>query len=131
MTPEIIVFKEIVDQRGGLVALEEHKNIPFTLKRVYYIYGTPTDCRRGFHAHIALRQVAVCVKGTCTFLLDNGHGKVDVCLESPDKGLLIDKMVWHEMYDFSEDCILMVLASDIYCESDYIRDYNHFLKAVH
>ena len=74
--------------------------------------------------------MAVCISGTCKFLLDNGKKKINVLLDSPSKGLLIDEMIWHEMYDFSEDCVLMVLADDFYDESDYIRDYNDFLKMV-
>lgn len=130
MTPELIHFKEITDGRGGLVSLEQRQNIPFEIKRVYYIYGTPENVRRGFHAHKALEQVAVCVKGACTFLLDNGIVKVDCRLESSATGLYIGNNIWREMYDFTEDCVLMVLASELYDEADYIRDYDQFIKAV-
>lgn len=128
--PEFIHFKEIKDYRGGLVALEQGQNVPFEIKRVYYIYGTPANTRRGFHAHKALEQVAICVKGACSFLLDNGKGKVDCRLDSPAVGLYIGKNIWREMYNFTDDCVLMVLASELYDESDYIRDYNDFLKEV-
>ena len=127
MIPELVEFNEIVDQRGGLIALEEYRNIPFAFKRAYFIYDTPTNCRRGCHAHIALQQVAVCVKGSCSFLLDDGKKTVEVRLDSPARGLLIDKMVWHEMYDFSEDCVILVLASEVYDESDYIRNHDEFV----
>ncbi|MGY0217721.1 sugar 3,4-ketoisomerase [Endozoicomonadaceae bacterium StTr2] len=130
MKPEIIYFREIADDRGGLVALEELKNIPFEVKRVYYIYDTPAGIRRGFHAHKELQQVAVCVKGACSFLLEDSNGSCTVRLGSPNKGLLIDKMVWHEMYDFTDDCVLMVLASELYDESDYIRSYQDFSRLV-
>lgn len=130
MEPEFIHFKEITDSRGGLVALEQYQNIPFEIKRVYYIYGTPENTRRGFHAHRALKQVAICVKGACSFLLDNGREKIDCRLTSPTTGIYIGSMIWHEMYDFTDDCVLMVLASELYNEMDYIRDYEDFIEEV-
>lgn len=130
MEPEFIYFQEITDGRGGLVALEQNQNIPFSIKRVYFIYGTPANTRRGFHAHKALEQVAICVKGACSFLLDNGKEKTECRLDSPTSGLYIGSNIWHEMYDFTEDCVLMVLASDLYDEADYIRDYDQFLQAI-
>ncbi|MTI12233.1 WxcM-like domain-containing protein [Sansalvadorimonas verongulae] len=130
MEPKYIHFKEFADGRGGLVALEQNQNIPFEIKRVYYIYGTPENTRRGFHAHKDLEQVAICVKGACSFLLDDGREKIECRLDSPATGLLIDRMLWHEMYDFTDDCVLMVLASGLYDEADYIRGYGQFLKAI-
>jgi len=118
----------IGDERGALVSLESNKNIPFDIKRVYYIYGNKGDVARGFHAHKALKQVAVCVSGSCRFVLDDGEEKVEVILDKPDKGLKIEEGIWREMYDFSDDCVLMVLASDFYSESDYIRNYSEFLR---
>jgi len=116
------------DERGSLVALEGNRNIPFEIKRVYYIYGTQKGVARGFHAHKELKQVAICLSGSCRFVMDDGVKKNEVILNSPSQGLLIDVMQWHEMYDFSEDCILLVLASDIYDEADYIRSYDDFLQ---
>ena len=130
MQPQLIQFKEISDSRGGLVALEQNQNIPFDIKRVYYIYGTPENVRRGFHAHKAIEQVAICVSGACSFLLDDGREQVDFRLDSPSIGLYIGNNIWHEMYDFTEDCVLMVLASDYYDEADYIRDYDEFKRVV-
>jgi dTDP-4-dehydrorhamnose 3,5-epimerase-like enzyme len=119
------------DERGSLIAIEEFKNIPFEIKRVYYIFGTKKGIRRGLHAHKNLQQVAICVRGTCKFLLDNGKNKIkDIILDSPNKGLFIDKMIWREMYDFSDDCVLLVLANEYYDKNDYIRNYNEFLKKV-
>ncbi|MDR9766988.1 FdtA/QdtA family cupin domain-containing protein [Shewanella baltica] len=123
----LIDFPELGDPRGNLIALEANNNIPFDIKRVYYIYGTAHGVARGFHAHKALKQVAICLTGSCRFVMDNGVAKQDIILDSCKQGLLIDIMQWHEMYDFSDDCILLVLASDIYDESDYIRDYISFL----
>lgn len=118
------------DDRGALVALEEKRNIPFKIKRVYYMFNTDTSARRGYHAHHELMQMAVVVKGKCRFLLDDGSEKVNLLLDSPSQGLLIEPYIWHEMYDFSDDCVLMVVASDFYKESDYIRDYQEFVKEV-
>lgn len=116
------------DDRGSLIALEEGVNIPFSVKRVYYLFNTKDGVRRGYHAHKTLKQVAIVVRGSCRFVLDDGREKVDVLLDNPAKGLLIESFMWREMYDFSDDCVLMVLADQLYDESDYIRDYQKFLK---
>ncbi len=126
----LIDFPALGDERGALVALESNRNIPFDIKRVYYIYGTSQGVARGFHAHKALKQVAICLKGSCRFVLDDGNERVELLLDNPAKGLLIKSFMWREMYDFSEDCVLMVLADQLYDESDYIRDYNCFLEEV-
>ncbi|EHH0795227.1 FdtA/QdtA family cupin domain-containing protein [Vibrio vulnificus] len=123
-----IDFPVIGDERGSLVALEANKLIPFDIKRVYYLFGMQSDLPRGFHAHRELVQVAVCLKGSCDIVMDNGHEKEMVRLSSPSQGLVIDVMQWHEMRNFSEDCVLLVLASDVYDESDYIRNYGVFLR---
>ncbi|WAG08699.1 FdtA/QdtA family cupin domain-containing protein [Aeromonas jandaei] len=126
----IIDFAALGDERGALVALEANRQIPFDIKRVYYIYGTVQGVARGFHAHKKLKQVAICINGSCRFVMDNGLNKEEVILDTPSKGLLIDTMQWHEMHDFSSDCILLVLASDVYNESDYVRDYGCFLSEI-
>ncbi|MBO2551821.1 sugar 3,4-ketoisomerase [Shewanella algae] len=118
------------DDRGSLIALEEGVNIPFSVKRVYYLFNTKDGVRRGYHAHKTLKQVAIAVRGSCRFLLDDGKEKVDVLLDNPAKGLLIESFMWREMYNFSDDCVLMVLADQLYDESDYIRDYQVFLKEI-
>ncbi|EFN7713704.1 TPA: FdtA/QdtA family cupin domain-containing protein, partial [Escherichia coli] len=118
------------DERGMLVALEQAKNIPFEIKRVYYMFGTQGNVRRGYHAHKKIRQVAIPLNGSCRFHLDNGREKIDVVLDDPALGLLIEPGVWHEMYDYSKNCILLVLASDIYDENDYIRNYEDFMRSV-
>ncbi|EFE51501.1 MULTISPECIES: sugar 3,4-ketoisomerase [Providencia] len=124
----IIEFQILGDDRGSLISLEQHKNIPFNIKRIYYIFGTKEGVSRGFHAHKNLQQVAICVKGSCRFVLDDGHNKDEIILDNPNIGLHINSFMWREMHDFSEDCVLVVLASELYDESDYIRDYNIFLK---
>jgi dTDP-4-dehydrorhamnose 3,5-epimerase-like enzyme len=125
-----IDFPLLGDDRGSLISLEANKQIPFDIKRVYYIYGTEKEVARGFHAHKQLQQVAVCVAGKCRMILDDGKKREEMLLDSPAKGLLIEDMVWREMHDFSEDCVLLVLASEHYDESDYIRDYETFLDSV-
>ena len=126
----VVDLPNLGDERGGLVALEGDGTVPFKIRRVYYIINTQKGVSRGFHAHKALKQLAVCVAGSCHFILDNGLEKEGVFLDSPLKGIVIDKMVWHEMHVFSDDCVLMVLADDIYDEDDYIRDYKVFEKMV-
>lgn len=121
-------FQQHGDERGQLVALEELKDIPFEIKRVYYMYDTKDGVHRGFHAHKTLEQIMICIHGSCKVLLDNGAEKKRVFLEKPYEGLYISNDIWREMYDFSEDAVLMVLASDYYDEEDYIRDYDEFLK---
>lgn len=130
MSFRLVDFKEHGDERGVLVALETGRNIPFEIRRVYYIYGTKVGVQRGFHAHHELRQMAIAVKGSCKFILDNGHERNTVALTSPNQGLLIEGMIWREMIDFSEDCVLMVLADQMFDERDYIRDYDEFLKTA-
>lgn len=127
-----IDFKVLGDERGSLVALEigKEKELPFTVKRVYYIYHTAEGVSRGYHAHRDLKQVAICVAGFCRMVLDNGAVREDVLLDCPTKGLLIESMIWREMHDFSPDCVLLVLASEHYEESDYIRCYETFLERV-
>ncbi|MGQ0987323.1 WxcM-like domain-containing protein [Acinetobacter baumannii] len=118
------------DERGGLVVAEASKNIPFKVNRIYYIFDAKPEIPRGFHAHKELQQVAFCIKGKCRMLMDNGIDKQEVWLDQANKGLMIPPFVWHEMHDFSEDCILLVLASEHYDENDYIRNYEDFLIAV-
>lgn len=130
MKIDLLPFQKHGDERGMLVALEEIKNVPFEIKRVYYMFGTKGDVRRGFHAHKKLRQLAIVVKGSCYFHLDDGVDKVEIFLNDPAQGLLIEPAIWHEMYDYSDDCILLVLASDVYDESDYIRNYQAFQESL-
>ena len=125
---KFIDFPALGDERGSLVALEAEKTVPFPIKRVYYIFGTNAGVSRGFHAHKRLQQVALCITGKCRMILDDGRQRNEVWLDSPNKGLIIGDLVWREMHDFSEDCVLLVLASEHYDEADYIRDYGKFLK---
>ena len=124
------VFQPHGDSRGQLVALEEFRDIPFRIKRVYYMYDTGAGVVRGRHAHRSLEQILVCIHGSCKILLDNGREKKIVPLERPYEGLYVANDMWREMYDFSPDAVLLVLASEPYDEKDYIRDYDEFLKFI-
>ncbi|MCY1698433.1 dTDP-6-deoxy-3,4-keto-hexulose isomerase [Lelliottia sp. F153] len=130
MDIKIIPLQAHGDDRGSLIALEEENNIPFEIKRVYYMFNTKEGVRRGLHAHRKLKQVAIAMRGSCRFVLDDGKERVEILLDNPAQGLLIDSCMWREMYDFSEDCVLMVLADSHYDENDYIRDYDAFLDKV-
>lgn len=127
---ELVDLPSFGDERGDLIAIESDQSIPFQIKRLYYIFGTQSGVSRGFHAHHNLKQIAVCVKGSCRMILDDGQHREEVWLDTPNKGLLIGDMVWREMHDFSDDCVLLVLASEHYDEADYIRDYDEFINEV-
>ncbi|MGG3284299.1 sugar 3,4-ketoisomerase [Paenibacillus solani] len=124
----IIPLKQLGDERGLLTVLEENITIPFEIKRVYYIYGTEEGVSRGMHAHYKTRQVLIAVSGSCTILLDDLSRKTEVILDDPNKALLLEPNDWHEMYNFSPDCVLLVLASHFYDSEDYIRDYDSFVS---
>ncbi|MNW42345.1 TDP-4-oxo-6-deoxy-alpha-D-glucose-3,4-oxoisomerase [compost metagenome] len=123
---KIISLNELGDERGLLTVIEENKTIPFEIKRVFYIYGTANGVSRGFHAHYKTRQVLIAVSGSCTISLDDTRRKEEVVLDSPTKALLLEPSDWHEMFNFSADCVLLVLASHLYDSEDYIRDYSKF-----
>ena len=128
-------FTEHGDPRGKLVSVETGKDIPFPIRRVYYMYGVGEGIRRGFHAHKKLEQVLICMHGSCKILLDDGKEKAIVPLDSPNEGLYVgnamwlyvSNIMWREMFDFSPDAVLVVLASELYDEADYIRNYDDFL----
>lgn len=128
MEVNLLQLANLSDARGNLVSLEANKNVPFSIQRVYYLFGTEENARRGFHAHKHLQQLIVAVHGSCKFLLDDGVGRKEVLLSDPSKGLLVKSNIWREMFDFSHDCVLMVLADAHYDEDDYIRDYSEFIK---
>jgi dTDP-4-dehydrorhamnose 3,5-epimerase len=124
-------IKDLADQRGGLSVLEKPESLPFPVRRVYWIYGTKPDVARGFHAHHRLRQVCVCLAGSVRILMFDGQ-RTDWVKLSPSSGALdMPPMIWHEMHDFSSDCILAVFADAEYDEADYIRDRDQFIRHVH
>jgi len=130
MNYKLLNFKVHGDERGSLVSLESNKNIPFDIKRIYYMYDTSPEWVRGKHAHIKLEQVLIAIDGACTIVLDDGKTRQEILLNRPDAGLYVPAYMWREMKNFSYGCKLMVLASDLYDEKDYIRDYDKFLKLI-
>lgn len=125
---KFLKFKTHQDERGSLISLESNKNIPFDIKRVYYIFKNGSDVTRGQHAHKKLKQVYIAVSGSCKVSLDDGNKKEIITLDNPDIGMVFDRIIWRELFDFSQDCVLMVLADDFYDEEDCIRNYEEFLK---
>ncbi len=118
------------DDSGWLISIESRGQIPFEIKRVYYIFGTLPGIRRGMHAHKNLEQLVICISGRCTFTVDDGTTRELFRLDSPQRGLYLQGVVWREMSHFSNDCVLLVLASEKFNNCDYIRDYQSFLEYV-
>ena len=128
---QLLDFRVFGDNRGSLISLEERSlSVPFEIKRVYYIYDTTPHVVRGKHAHYNLKQVLICVSGSCDVETFDGEMRQTFHLDSPARGLLIDGFIWREMKNFSPGCVLMVLASEHYDEADYVRNYEQFLKEV-
>ena len=126
----IIDIPKIVDPNGrGKLSVVEKDTIPFSIKRVYYLYDVPSDSYRGGHAHKNLIQFMIPLSGSFEVLLDDGINKNKIMLNKPNKGLLIPQGIWREMDNFSSGAICMVLASENYEESDYFRDYSEFQKS--
>ena len=122
--------KILGDHRGKLVALESDIDIPFEVKRVFYIYGARPEVTRGQHSYHLIQQYLIAVNGSCKVTLHDGKEKITYNLNKPNRGLFQNALIWGSMHDYSEDCVLLVLASEHYDESDYILDYNYFLKVI-
>jgi hypothetical protein len=125
-----IDLKLIRDNRdGNLIILEALRDIPFEIKRLYYITNLENSVSvRGQHAHRKLEQVIICIQGSFTLGLDDGEKQQKILMNKVNTGIRLGKMLWHTMEDFSNGCVLLVVASDYYREEDYIRDYSEFLK---
>lgn len=119
-------YNVITDNRGDLIAIEYPTQIDFPIKRVYYIYNVGEGIRRGNHSHTDLEQILIAVSGTVKVLVKTPFEEEVYDLTSPDEGLYIGNMIWREMFDFSEDAVLLVLASKEYNEEDYIRNYEEY-----
>ena len=130
MKSNLVKLRTVGDERGLLTFLEEGEEISFPVKRVYYLTKTSEGVSRGFHAHKELDQIAICVAGRCDMLLDDGLRRETFSLSSPDVGLRIGRATWREMHNFSSDCVLLVLASELYDEKDYLRNYDDFLTEL-
>lgn len=124
----LIKFRKIHREEGDLTPIESLRDIPFEIKRVYYIYNVPDGALRGAHAHRRLHQVLVCLHGSMKVDCEFCGQKVTYELNDPTVGLYMGPYVWINMYDFSNDAVCVVFASDYYDESDYIRDYSVFLE---
>lgn len=120
----------IKDMRGNLSFAEYGQYLPFAPKRYFLVFDVPSKEIRGEHAHKQLHQFLVCVKGSCSVVVDNGEQRQEFVLNSPTRGIYIPPMVWGIQYKYSSDAVLMVLASDVYSAEDYIRDYDEYLQAV-
>lgn len=128
----IIVLKRIIDERDGVLCImEEMRDIPFPIKRVYYITNLENASSiRGKHAHKELSQAIFCISGSFVLSLDDGHTKQDIHMWRDNLGVILGPRLWHTMHSFSNGCVLLVLASDYYDENDYIRNYDEFLDSV-
>lgn len=128
---KVIEFVDLGDERGNLVVIEgEGRDIPFDIKRVFYIYGSDSTVVRGQHANRETEFLLVNVSGTSKVRVDNGKESVVVELNKPRMGLYLSSMLWKDMYDFSEDSVLLVLASRHYDGKEYIRDYEEYIKEL-
>lgn len=131
MTAKTISIRSVVTPNlGSLSFFEAEKDVPFAVKRIYYIYGVPEGGQRGGHAHKKLKQILFCPYGSITIRLDDGHEACEVLLDRPDKGLIVEHDVWREMIWNRKDSVLCVAASEHYDENDYIRNYDEFKKYV-
>lgn len=124
----IIELRKISDPRGNLTPIEGGQDLPFDVKRVYYLYDVPSGQSRGGHAHKALQQLIIAANGSFTLTLDDGQNKKSVTLNRPYQGLLIVPGIWRVLDDFSSGAVLLCLASEHYDEADYIRNYREFKK---
>lgn len=125
-----IDFQVCSDVRGHVAIAEYKKQIPFLINRVYWLYGMTDAASRGFHAHKRLQQAIICVNGACEIVLDDGQEREHFLLDKPERGLSVEPMMWREIYPVAKDCVLVVLASEPYDETDYIRDYQDFLEKL-
>jgi len=128
MKKNLIEFDIKGNELGYLIPLESNKNVPFEIKRVFYIYNIDMSTVRGKHTQKKLREIVICIRGKCKIKIEDKNGKKIVELSKPSEGLYIGPMVWREFFDFSSDCILLAIADDFYDESDYIIDHEEFRK---
>jgi hypothetical protein len=126
----LVTLPRIMDPRGNLTFVEETRHVPFDIKRVYYLYDVPGGEGRGGHAHVELEQLIIAASGSLDVILDDGHVRHRFHLNRSYFGLYVPKMMWREMDNFSSSSVCLVLASTFYYESDYIRDYQEFVKRV-
>jgi surface antigen len=128
---QLFELPRVQDPRGNLTFVEGTRQIPFPIRRVYYLYDVPGGAERGGHAHLALHQFVIAMSGSFDIVLDDGFDKRRVHLNRSYKGLYIPPMTWRELDNFSSGSVCMVLASEFFEESDYLRDYSQFMCRVH
>lgn len=124
----LIKFKDISNKYGHLTPIEGHFDVPYEIKRLFYIYGVPKGDVRGHHAHKRTYQTLICVKGSVKVRTMSPESEEVFVLDNPDKGLMIGPMIWGEQFDYSEDAVLLVLTSEYFDENDYIRNYDIYLE---
>lgn len=127
---KLMKLKKVSDPRGNLTFIESEMDIDFDIKRIYYIYDVPSGEYRGAHAHRNLEQLMIALSGSFDVTIDDGKSRKVITLNNPAIGLYVTKMIWREMNNFSAGSVCLVLASDHYNESDYIRNYDEFLKMI-
>jgi dTDP-4-dehydrorhamnose 3,5-epimerase-like enzyme len=126
----IVNFPKVTDYRGNLSFIEENRQVPFKIKRVYYLYDVPSGATRGGHAHKALHQVVIALSGSFDVILDDGYRRRSFFLNRPHYGLYIPPKVWREIENFSSNSVALSLVSEVYDEADYVRDYDGFKRLV-
>ena len=130
MEAKIIDLVKIVDPRGNLTVAEGCKDVPFDVKRVYWVYDVPAGENRGGHAHKQCQEFIIALSGSFHVTLDNGQEQVTVLLNHPYQGLFVDTSTWRTLDDFSSGAVCLVLASESFDEADYIREYDAFLEYI-
>ena len=124
----LIDFPKITDPRGNLTVAQAHTDVPFSIKRAYWVYDVPAGECRGGHAHKSCKEILIALSGSFHVTVDNGEEQKTVLLNHPYQGLLIDTDVWRTLDDFSSGAVCLVLASEPFDEDDYIREYDDFLR---
>lgn len=127
---KLIEIPNYFDTRGCLSVVESNRGIPFDIKRIYYLYNIPAGKTRAAHGHLSLHQLMIAINGSFNVLLDDGSEKREIKLNKPSQGLYICPLIWRDLYNFSDDAVCMVLASEFYDEADYFRNYQDFLSFV-
>lgn len=129
MNIQVIILPKIEDHRGNLSVIE-NDTIPFEIKRVYYVYDIPSGAERGGHAHIDQSEFLVAVSGSFEVVVKDGEKENTITLNKPNVGLLINSGIWRELQNFSSGSVCLVVASEVYIEDDYIRDFEEFINYI-
>lgn len=123
-------LKPFSDEDGFLAVIEEEKQIPFKIKRIFYEYAVKSSSLRGEHANKNSQFCLIAVSGSCNVIVQDGSNKINYCLDEPYKVLYLDKMIWKTMTNFSKDCVLLVLSDCLYDKDEYIREFNEYLESL-